>query len=223
MRAGNKIYNDSNDIPAVVPVFPLAGALLLPGSQLPLNLFEPRYLSMFDAALASHRIIAMVQPAFDGDIGRPDKPNLCKIGCLGRIVSFAETGDGRYMINLNGICRFRIIEELDTTTLFRQCRVTPFAADLNNSDDGSDVDREELLGAFSSYLKANDLEADWESVEKAPNLGLVNALCAMAPYGPAEKQAILEAPDVKSRAQTLVAITEMSLAREDGEFRRTIQ
>lgn len=223
MQAGNAIYRDLDDVPAVVPVFPLSGALLLPGSQLPLNLFEPRYLAMFDTALKASRVIGMVQPAFSGDVGRPDKPNLCKIGCLGRITAHSETGDGRYLITLEGICRFRIIEELDVTTPFRQARIAPFVSDLADEDEGSDVNREELLEAFRAYLEANQLEADWSSVNKANNASLVNALSVMSPYGPAEKQALLEAPDLKSRAETLVAITEMSLARDNDDYARTLQ
>ncbi|MEQ8402113.1 MAG: LON peptidase substrate-binding domain-containing protein [Silicimonas sp.] len=223
MQAGNAIYRDLDDVPAVVPVFPLSGALLLPGSQLPLNLFEPRYLAMFDTALKASRVIGMVQPAFSGDVGRPDKPNLCKIGCLGRITAHSETGDGRYLITLEGICRFRIIEELDVTTPFRQARIAPFVSDLADEDEGGDVNREELLEAFRAYLEANQLEADWSSVNKANNASLVNALSVMSPYGPAEKQALLEAPDLKSRAETLVAITEMSLARDNDDYARTLQ
>ena len=223
MQAGNAIYRDLDDVPAVVPVFPLSGALLLPGSQLPLNLFEPRYLAMFDAALKASRVIGMVQPAFSGDTGRADRPNLCKVGCLGRITAHSETGDGRYLITLEGICRFRIIEELDVTTPFRQARIAPFMSDLSDDDDGADVNREELLEAFRAYLEANELEADWSSVNKANNASLVNALSVMSPYGPAEKQALLEAPDLKSRAETLVAITEMSLARDNDDYARTLQ
>ena len=223
MKAGNVVYSDVDDIPAVVPVFPLSGALLLPGVHLPLNLFEPRYLAMFDTALKTNRVIGMIQPVFSGDLGRPEHPNLSKVGCLGRITGFSETGDGRYMITLEGICRYRIIEELDVTTPFRQCRIAPFASDLNEDDDGAQVDREQLLTAIRAYLEANQLEADWNSVRKADNASLVNALSVMSPYGAAEKQALLEAPDLKSRAETLVAITEMALARDGDDYARTLQ
>lgn len=223
MQAGNATYRDLDDVPAIVSVFPLSSALLLPGSQLPLNLFEPRYLAMFDEALRSSRVIAMVQPSFSGNAGEPDRPDLCKVGCLGRITAFSETGDGRYLITLEGICRFRIIEELDVTTPFRQARIAAFASDLADEDDGGNVDREGLLEAFRAYLDANQLEADWSSVNKANNVSLVNALSVMSPYGPAEKQALLEAPDLKSRAETLVAITEMALARGSDDYARTLQ
>ena len=226
MKAGNFTYKDLNDIPAVVPVFPLSGALLLPGSQMPLNIFEPRYLAMCDAALKTNRLIGMVQPVFSGDIGCKEKPNLCKVGCLGRIISFTESGDGRYIINLQGVTRYRIIEETCAKTPFRQCRIAAFAHDLTNQNNNTeDVNRDELLETFRLYLDANDLEADWESVNKAGNESLVNALSVMSPYGPAEKQALLEAPDLKSRADTLIALTQIALARDaDGdEYAQTLQ
>ncbi|MEM5502066.1 MULTISPECIES: LON peptidase substrate-binding domain-containing protein [Ahrensia] len=226
MKAGNFTYKDLNDIPAVVPVFPLSAALLLPGSQMPLNIFEPRYLAMCDAALKTNRLIGMVQPVFSGDIGSKENPNLCKVGCLGRIVSFTESGDGRYLINLQGVSRYRIIEEVSAKTPFRQCRIAAFAHDLSSqSNNGDDVNRDELLETFRLYLDANDLEADWENVNKAGNESLVNALSVMSPYGPAEKQALLEAPDLKSRADTLIALTQIALARDaDGdEYAQTLQ
>lgn len=222
MKAGNATYHSSADIPASAPLFPLSGALLLPGGQMPLNLFEPRYLAMFDAALSGDRVIGMIQPRFSGDRGPAEKPNLCSVGCLGRVTSYSETGDGRYVIALQGICRFRIEEELAVTTPFRQAKLLPFEGDLNDDDDGDAVDREGLLAAFKAYLEANELEADWESVSRAGNGALVNALSMMAPYGPAEKQALLEAPDLRTRAETLVAITEMSLARRNDDFGSTL-
>ena len=221
MQAGNAHYRDVDDIPAVVPVFPLSGALLLPSSQMPLNLFEPRYLAMFDAALRGTRLIGMIQPDFNAGETAGSRPPLCKVGCLGRITAHTETGDGRYLTTLAGICRFRVIEELDVTTPYRQCRIAPFASDLADEDNGSGVDRDALLAAFRAYLEANELEADWDSVAKANNASLVNALSVMSPYGPAEKQALLEAPDLKSRAATLVALTELALAR-NGDDKPTI-
>lgn len=222
-KVGNKSYRDVSDIPAVVPVFPLAAALLLPGSQMPLNIFEPRYIAMFDAALAGHRLVGMVQPRFDCARVDPMNPELCHVGCLGRITSFTETGDGRYMVTLQGVARYRIIEELDAGTPFRQCRISPFASDLREENGADDVDRASLLAAFKAYLEANELEADWDSVKKAGNESLVNALCVMSPYGPAEKQAFLEAPDLKSRSETLVAVTELSLARDNDDTGHTLQ
>ena len=224
MLAGNKTYRAACDIPESVPVFPLSGALLLPGGQMPLNIFEPRYLEMIDTALRGDRLIGMIQPRFSGDSGPTDSPNLCVVGCLGRLASFAESGDGRYLVSLQGVCRFRVVEELPVRTPFRRCRIAPFEADLETDDDaGSDVDRGELLRVFREYLEANELEADWDSVQRARNDTLVNALSMMSPYGPAEKQALLEAPDLKSRAETLVALTEMALARDKDDFGKTLQ
>jgi Lon protease-like protein len=216
MRIGNQAYDDPRSLAPIIPVFPLAGALLLPRGQLPLNIFEPRYVAMVDAALAGDRMIGMVQPRLGA--AAPPVADLAPIGCTGRITSFAETGDGRYMITLTGIARFRIVEEVTEGTLFRCCRVTAedFCGDFEPSAGESEVDRKRLLDTFRAYLKARDMKADWTTVDQASNETLVNALAMMSPYGPAEKQALLEAPDLKSRAETLIAITEMSLAREPG-------
>jgi uncharacterized protein len=214
MRVGIRSYVKKADFPEVVPVFPLSSALLLPGGQMPLNIFEPRYMAMIDEALAGNRMIGMVQPSFsDHDSGRDD-PSLCKIGCLGRITQFAEVDDGRYLITLTGVTRFAVEEEINVNTPFRQCRISPFMADLEPETGASEVDRHQLLKAFRDYLDAHGMEADWESVGRANTAVLVNALSMMSPYGPAEKQALLEAPDLKTRADTLIAITEINLARK---------
>jgi Lon protease-like protein len=222
VQVGNAHYRSAKDIPAVVPVFPLAAALLLPGGRMPLNIFEPRYLQMVDEAIAGKRLIGMVQPSLDGAQHEDGEPRLCEVGCLGRLTSFAETGDGRYLISLQGVCRFRIAEELEVKTPFRQCRILPFAGDLKE-DQATDINRAALLRTFRAYLEANGLEADWDSVSRAENATLVNALSMMSPYGAAEKQALLEAPDLKTRAETLIAITEMALARDADEFPSGLQ
>ncbi|MGO4564475.1 LON peptidase substrate-binding domain-containing protein [Rhizobium sp. 2YAF20] len=220
MQVGNARYLKPNDLPDSVAVFPLAGALLLPGGQLPLNIFEPRYLTMFDAAISSNRLIGMVQPA----LGEPsDTTHLTQVGCLGRITSFAETGDGRYIVSLTGICRFRLLDEVGGHHPYRSFRIAPFVADLRSRDEEDAVDRTSLLAAFKAYLEANKLEADWESVERASNMTLVNSLSMMAPFEPAEKQALLEAPDLKSRAETFIAITEIVLARSFGDSDSVLQ
>ena len=223
MQAGNARYRTAGDLPDTVPVFPLSAALLLPGGRLPLNVFEPRYLEMLDHALAGNRLIGMIQPSLDGATRADGEPELCEVGCLGRITSFAETGDGRCLISLQGVCRFRVAGEIGARTPFRQCRITCFLADLDPEAGAQDVDRAALLKAFRAYLKANDLDADWDSVSRAENAMLVNALSMMAPYGPAEKQALLEAPDLKTRAETLIAMTEIALARETDDFGSSLQ
>ena len=212
----NAVYDGPGDLADVIPIFPLPGALLLPRGQMPLNIFEPRYLAMIDDALRSgHRLIGMIQPD-TAHPGSEEKPNLFKIGCVGRITQIAETGDGRYLIQLTGVARFRIEAELSVTTPYRQCRVAyaPFADDFVARKGEDEVDRESLLRALSAFLKANDLKADWEGIENAPNEALVNALAMMSPYGAAEKQALLEAPDLKTRAEILVAMTEIELAKK---------
>ena len=221
----NAQYRGPIEMPGVIPVFPLPGALLLPRGQMPLNIFEPRYLAMVDDALRDgHRLIGMIQP----DVAHAsvaDKPQLYKIGCVGRITQFAESGDGRYLIELTGVARFRVEEELKVATSYRQCRVTyaPFADDFTARKGENAVDRTALLAALTEFLKANDLRADWEGIEKAPNEALVNALSMMSPYGTAEKQALLEAPDLKTRAEILIAITEIELAKKNTEGEPQLQ
>ena len=174
----NADYRGPAELPEVIPVFPLPGALLLPRGQMPLNIFEQRYLAMVDDAFRDgHRLIGMIQPA-SAHPPEADKPALFKVGCVGRITQLAESGDGRYILELTGICRFEVIAELSVLTQYRQCKV------------------------------------DWEGINKAPNEALVNALAMMSPYGPPEKQAMLEAPDLKTRAEILIAVTEMDLAKK---------
>jgi uncharacterized protein len=211
----NVIYHGPGDVADVIPVFPLPGALLLPRGQMPLNIFEPRYLAMVDDALRSGlRLIGMIQPD-PAHAGPPDKPPLYRIGCVGRMTQFAETGDGRYLIQLTGISRFAVDHELNAPTPYRQCKVSyvPFADDFVARKGEQAVDRKAVLEALTAFLEANKLKADWEGIENAPNEALVNALAMMSPYGPAEKQAMLEAPDLKTRAEILVAATEIELAK----------
>src|SRR5260370_29583679 len=212
----NAEYRGPGELPEVIPVFPLPGALLLPRGQMPLNIFEPRYLAMVDDALRDgHRLIGMIQPdvAHSRDEARPV---LFKVGCVGRITQLAESGDGRYILELTGVSRFRVVEEMTVLTAYRQCKVDyfPFTDDFTARKGEDAVDREALLEVLTDFLKANDLKVDWEGIESAPNEALVNALAMMSPYGPAEKQAMLEAPDLKTRAEILIAVTEMDLAKK---------
>ncbi len=223
MKAGNADYSQISDLPDCVPLFPLSGALLLPAANMPLNIFEPRYLAMIEDAMDSHRLIGMIQPQFDLPDDQED-PALCDVGCVGRITAFQETGDGRIVVNLAGICRFRILEETAGVNGYRVARVGGFSDDLEeNIEAAKAVDRDGLLRTFKQFLEANDMEADWDGVSEAGTETLVNTLSMMSPYGPAEKQALLEAPDLKTRAETLVAITEIMLAREAGDTSGTLQ
>jgi hypothetical protein len=212
----NAEYRGPSDLPEVIPVFPLPGALLLPRGQMPLNIFEPRYLAMVDDAFRDgYRLIGMIQP----DISHsPDEahPKLFRVGCVGRITQLAESGDGRYILELTGITRFRVISEETVLTAYRQCKVDYFSYidDFTARKGEEAVDRDALLTTLTEFLKANNLQVDWEGIESAPNEALVNALAMMSPYGPPEKQAMLEAPDLKTRAEILIAITEMDLAKK---------
>ena len=216
----NALYKGPADLPEIIPVFPLPGALLLPRGQMPLNIFEPRYLAMIDDVLRSGtRLIGMIQPDPLHAGADQSKPNLFRVGCVGRITQLAESGDGRYLIQLTGVARYRLEEELAVDSAYRQCRVSyrPFIDDFTARKGEDAVDRKALLHALADFLKANDLKADWEGIESAPNEALVNALAMMSPYGAAEKQAMLEAPDLKTRAEILVAITEIELAKKNTE------
>ena len=220
----NAIYRGPQDCPDVIPVFPLTGALLLPRGQMPLNIFEPRYLAMVDDALKMNRMIGMIQPDPE-DSGTPLAPKLYSVGCAGRITQFGETGDGRYLITLTGIARFRVVDERPTATPYRLCQVAfgPYAADFHARAGEDEVDRPGVLKALRDFVEANDIKVDWRGIEQAPNEALVNALCMMSPFGPREKQALLEAPDLKARAEVLIAITEIELARGEDGSETTLQ
>src|SRR6201998_456101 len=212
----NADYRGPGDLPEVIPVFPLPGALLLPRGQMPLNIFEQRYLSMVDDAFRDgHRLIGMIQPDVTHSPDE-DRPVLFQIGCGGRIPQLAEPGDGRYILELTGVSRFKVVEEMTVLTAYRQCKVDyfPFIDDFTARKGEDAVDREALLAVLADFLKANNLKVDWEGVESAPNEALVNALAMMSPYRPPEKQAMLEAPDLKTRAEILIAVTEMDLAKK---------
>ena len=213
----NADYRGPAELPEIIPVFPLPGALLLPRGQMPLNIFEPRYLAMIDDAFRDgHRIIGMIQPDVVHSQKNEDKPKLFRVGCAGRITQLAETGDGRYVLELTGISRFKVVEELTVLTAYRQCKVDFFsyADDFVARKGEEEVDRQALLEVLTDFLEANNLKVDWEGIESAPNEALVNALAMMSPYGPAEKQAMLEAQNLKTRAEILIAVTEMDLAKK---------
>jgi Lon protease-like protein len=198
----------ATDLPGVIPVFPLDGALLLPHGAMPLNVFEPRYLNMIDDAMAGDRIIGMVQTIAGGD---RERPRLAQVGCAGRITAFAETGDGRYLITLTGMARFRTGDELPSQGPYRQVRAD-FAAypdDMEPAKDDPDFDRGHLEQALRVYLEHRGLRVDWGAAEAAPLDALVNSLCMALPFDPPEKQALLEAPAPVDRRDALVALLEI--------------
>lgn len=207
--------------PTVIPLFPLVGALLLPGGQLPLNIFEPRYLRMVDDALGGSRIIGMIQPK-DGSGDNARGSSLYSVGCAGRITSFAETGDGRYLITLTGLRRFLLAEEVSADTPYRQGEADWSAYDIDIHDDPTDeeVDRDAFLDAMRGYLMAEGLKTDWEAAASAPMDSLVASLAMGCPFEPTEKQALLEARTTLERAKCLKALMEISGAAEpDGDQR----
>jgi len=203
------------DLPQAIPVFPLDGALLLPGGQLPLNIFEPRYLNMIDDAMAADRLIGMVQTRGDDR----ERPALAPVGCVGRITSFAETPDGRYMITLTGLCRFNLGDELPVRTPYRQVRARfeAFERDLGASAPPPVLDRPRFLRALARYLDHRGLGVDWETAETAPAEALVNSLAMGLPFDPIEKQALLEAATLDARADALVALLEIDAIGGDDD------
>jgi hypothetical protein len=202
-------YHSFSDLPRSLPLFPLTGVVLLPRGALPLNIFEPRYLEMVDDALKGDRLIGMIQPTENEETVL--RPKLSMVGCAGRIVAYRETDDNRYLLTLSGVCRFRLDGEIDAVTAYRKglCDFAPFASDLAGAEE-NDFPRERLVSALKNYLSSRDLKADWKSVMSAPSEALINALSMMCPFDPAEKQALLEAPTLKDRVSTLVALLEMS-------------
>ncbi|MCB1550159.1 MAG: LON peptidase substrate-binding domain-containing protein [Hyphomicrobiaceae bacterium] len=221
-------YRGPDDLPKRIPVFPLRGTILLPRASLPLNIFEPRYLTMLDDALASDRIVGIIQPAQTADEGespRGKSAPLREIGCAGRITSYQEVEDGRRLITLTGIARFEVTAELASTTPYRICQITAerFVDDFETGHGEADVDRPALLDVLKRYLEANHLNADWTAINRATTEFLVNSLSLMSPYGPEEKQALLEAIDLAKRAEVLIALARMERAKPDDGSGSAIQ
>jgi hypothetical protein len=209
------------DLPPILPVFPLQGALLLPGGQLPLNIFEPRYRAMIEDAMGGPRVIGMIQPTTKERTEADDKPGLHRTGCVGKITSFTETSDGRYLINLTGVCRFDVKRELPTMRGYR--RVEPdFAGYLGDFEAPGEnaFDRGALVAALKAYLARNEYAADWKAVEETCTADLVVLLAAMCPFSAIEKQALLEAPNAAERARTLTALLAMGRGADKTETPR---
>ena len=191
------------DLPARVRLFPLTGAILLPRAVMPLNIFEPRYLEMVRDAMATDQMIALVQPRDDHD-----PPALYDIGSVGRITQYSETGDGRFLIALTGMARFRLVQELPATTSYRQAEVdySPYAADWGPADPLAATARADLESTLKAYLEAQGLSADWDAVKSADDESLVNTLSVVCPFTSAERQALLQALTLPDRASTLATL-----------------
>lgn len=206
------------DLPSGVRLFPLPGVLLLPRAVLPLNIFEPRYLQMVRDAMAGDRMIAMIQPRNDSEPWE-----LFDVGCVGRITQYSETGDGRYLIALTGVSRFRLGRELAVDTPYRQAEAdfAPFSVDLDSDASLAAAQRADLESSLRHYLSLNDMSADWDAVSAADDESLVNTLATVCPFTPAERQAILEAPALPGRAATLSAL--MRLSEGNGDSAAVLQ
>ncbi|MDP7548551.1 MAG: LON peptidase substrate-binding domain-containing protein [Alphaproteobacteria bacterium] len=204
----------ADTLPVRIPIFPLSGVLLLPGAKLPLNIFEPRYLDMVRDAMAGDRIIGMIQPLHKAEDSAA--PALYDIGGAGRITSFEETPDSRIQITLTGLSRFSVIEELTATTRYRQVIADwdRFAADRWGEDEGPGVDRDRLLTALRAYLELARIPAEWDAIAKAETGPLITSLAMICPFGPAEKQALLEARDLFERSRIMTALVEMALLQQ---------
>jgi Lon protease-like protein len=203
-------------LPAILPIFPLTGVLLLPRGRLPLNIFEPRYLAMTRDALAGDRLIGMVQPSDPG--ASSSNPTVYPTGCAGRITSFSETEDGRFLITLTGTCRFRIREELPLLEGYR--RIVPewgeFVRDLESELEPG-FDRERLLRGLKTYFQKHQISADWDAIGLVAGERLVTSVAMICPFEPSEKQALLEASDLEKRAQLLTAIVEMAVVNRPSD------
>lgn len=199
------------DLPDTIPVFPLPGALLLPRARLPLHIFEPRYLAMLDDVMKTKtRLIGMIQPR---EVPNGTEKRLQAIGCAGRLTGFSETEDGRYMITLSGISRFRVVQEVQGFTPYRRCSVdwTPFARDLGGAEEDCGFRREAFLALLGRYFAAMQLSSDWGSLKEAEEELLINSLSMLCPLTPEDKQALLEAPSLQTRRETLVTLMEFAL------------
>ena len=210
-------YRSPSDLPSALPVFPLRGAIVLPRTSLPLNIFEPRYLALIDDILRGDRLIGIIQPVGEG--GTTGSPTdraapLQAIGCAARLVAFQEQADGRILITLAGICRFDVKGEVATDDPYRTLQVSygRFGLDLGLLSGGDEVPRTELLSVLRRYLDARHLKADWDAIEKSSDEELVNSLALAGPFAPSEKQALLEAVTVAERARALIALAEIELA-----------
>jgi Lon protease-like protein len=207
------------ELPAEIAVFPLPGALLLPRGRLPLNIFEPRYLAMVSDALANRRVFGMIQPQPGSPPGEAG-PGLYQVGCLGRLSSFAETEDGRYLITLTGLVRFRVAAELPMVSGYRRIRAdyAPFRNDLDLSQPAPPVDRPALVNVLRPFFKVRGIEVNWDSVERTSDEMLVLTLCMVCPFEVPEKQALLEAATPEARAAMLIALLQMGAhAAPDGD------
>lgn len=214
MQAGNAFYRTAQDIPTNMPILSLASVVLLPGGFIAVQIDEAQNIRLADEAMRTNRLIGLVQPAMDNvsQISVLDNgTRLCDVGCIARITSYSEVGDGNILISLHGVCRFRIASRIVSDSPYLRCKVSPFFDDLIAGQQESDINRDAFLSVFQDYLEFNQIDADWDTILEASNETLINAMSTLAPFRGEEKQALLEAPDLKTRSETLIAIAERSI------------
>ncbi len=221
-------YHSPESLPSDLAIFPLRGVLLLPGTTLPLQVFEPRYLELLDDTISGSRVLGIIQPERTEEaVESPEGKDVAlrRVGCAGRVTAFQELDDGRLFITLTGIARFTAGEELDTTKPYRtiSARYTDFPMDFGADATIEQIDREALFEVLRAYFEASSLSVDWNAISNAPTEQVVNVLSVVSPFGPEEKQALLEAPSVQMRAEVLKALAEMAVASGNGGDGSTMQ
>lgn len=207
----------ARDLPGTIPVFPLPGALLLPRARLPLHIFEPRYLAMLDDTMKTpHRLIGMIQPR---EVPGSEDTKLQTIGCAGRLTGFSETEDGRYMVTLSGVSRYKVVAEIEGFTPYRRCEVdwSPFSRDLGVAEKDTGFDRSGFMELLQRFFEEQGLSTDWESLREAEDELLINSLSMLCPFEPEDKQALLEAPSLETRRETLITLIEFALRGGSAE------
>ena len=219
--AGFPYYRSIDEMPETIPIFPLPGVLLLPRGALPLNVFEPRYVAMVEDVLGAERLIGVIQP--DEEAEDAGRAHCFSIGCAGRVTRFAETDDGRFLVTLSGVARFRVARELpEADGGYRSIAAdfSPFGADLRPDDGAGAIERDALIAHLEAFFRRKRIDADWEAIGKADDESLVTTLSMVCPFRPPEKQALLEAPDVVARARTLAALLRMGGRGDEDEATR---
>lgn len=246
MQAGNAFYTQAADIPAQAPILSMASIMLMPGGFVPLTISEPRFIQMINDAMRGDRLIGLVLAKSDADMRHAqqaeaddpfsfdaailhkyraanDNGATWDIGCLGRITNYSEIGDGQIMISLQGICRFRLGAAAGAEKPYRFHAIEPFLNDLQDTNANAPIDRPMFMRVFRDYLAANHMQADWDIIAEVSNEALVNALSVIVPFAPAEKQALLEAPDLKTRSETMIAIAQRAMLAEGQYGQRMVQ
>jgi len=226
MQAGNVFYQEPQDIPRTLPILSLASLMLLPGGFVPLTISEPRLIQMIDDAMSGNRLLGLILVKTESNPERAsinDNKGLWDVGCIGRITNYSEVGDGQVLISLQGVCRFWLGRELATEKPYRQFQIDPFLNDLDEKDHCNEIDRDTFLAVFRDYLEINAMHADWDTIAEVSNETLVNALSIIVPFDPAEKQALLEAPDLKTRSETMIAIAQRAIMEQSKNKRNFLQ